>query len=209
MFAWNNVGKCTKKVLQFVVWMTQSLSGWLFGTIFCSSLLLISFVFRILSRLKIINNNNKFQKVPKRVNALILSNSFCSTKYFEKNPPLGGFASILPEFVLKLSKNTSLVLCILFFFKKNVLIDRTELLEALPTKELDDDERAVIDFLVRIIESLSRDVILSRMRLMCDKDSLSVDEIRVPKQNIALISVCWICCYLAFSQNIKQIKQMI
>lgn len=44
------------------------------------------------------------QKAPKRVTALILSNSFCSTKYFEKNPPLGGFASLLPEFVLKLSK---------------------------------------------------------------------------------------------------------
>lgn len=64
-----------------------------------------------------------------------------------------------------------------------------ELLEALPTKALEDDERAVVDFLVKVIESLNRDVILSRMRLMCDKDSLAVDEIQLPKRNIALVSV--------------------
>ena len=65
------------------------------------------------------------------------------------------------------------------------------LLEALPTKALEDDERDVVDFLVKVIESLNRDVILSRMRLMCDKDSLTVDEIQVPRKNICLISVRW------------------
>jgi hypothetical protein len=43
------------------------------------------------------------------------------------------------------------------------------LLESLPTKEVDSEEADAIDFTVRVIESLKRDVIVSRFRLMCAK----------------------------------------
>lgn len=104
-------------------------------------------------------------RFPAHVVGLVLCSAFCSTKHFQRHPPLAGLAGWAPEFLLK-----------------------RKLLSALPADELEcADDVAAVDFLVGAIEGLSRDAILSRMQLMTASDDDADVAVALERRRIAVV----------------------
>lgn len=101
---------------------------------------------------------------PQDVTGLVLCSAWTTTAMFRKHPPLGGFADWAPEFVLK-----------------------RKLLGALPGGELESNDADAVDHLVGIVERLSRDQIVTRLALMCAKDTLDTSAVVLERRRIAVV----------------------
>jgi len=103
---------------------------------------------------------------PKRVESIILCNSFCNTTSFSQNNPISGVFKYLPEIILK----------------KYVL-------SYFPTKELPLKIIDTIDFMVERVESLKRKVIASRITLNTTTGPLEVNDFPIDQTKITIIDV--------------------
>jgi len=101
---------------------------------------------------------------PKRVESMMMCNSFISTNFFSQNSPISGIYKYLPEIILK----------------KYVL-------SYFPTKALPVNIIDSIDFLVEKVESLKRKLLASRITLNTTTGPLEVQNFPIEPSKMTII----------------------